>query len=69
MAVRCAIRDCRKKKTTDELFPRNKKLREFYDKKREEEKPFKVVVIACANKLLQWIFVPFKKQNDFPRYC
>lgn len=69
MAVRCAIRDCRKKKTTDELLPRNKKLREFYDKKREEGKPFKVVVIACANKLLQWIFVPFKKQNDFPRYC
>jgi len=53
MAVKCAIRDCRKKKMTDELIPRNKRLREFYDKKREEGKPFKVAVIACANKLLQ----------------
>lgn len=25
MAVKCAIRDCRKKKTTDELIPRNKR--------------------------------------------
>ncbi|MGJ7913838.1 transposase, partial [Neobacillus sp. LXY-1] len=32
MAVRCAIRDCRKSKTSDEIIPRNKKLREFYDK-------------------------------------
>ncbi|SFE74538.1 Transposase IS116/IS110/IS902 family protein [Bacillus sp. OV194] len=44
MAVRCAIRDCRNKKTTDELLPCNKKLREFYDKKHEEGKPFKVVL-------------------------
>ncbi|PLS14711.1 hypothetical protein CVD28_26415 [Bacillus sp. M6-12] len=28
MAVRCAIR-CRRSKTTDELIPRNKRLREF----------------------------------------
>ena len=56
MAVRCAIRDCRKKKTTDEILPRNKRMREFYDKKREEGKPFKVAVIACVNKLLHWIF-------------
>ena len=38
MAVKCAIRDSRKKKTTDEIIPRNKRLREFYDKKREEGK-------------------------------
>jgi len=49
MAVRSAIRDCRKKKLTDEIIPRNKRLREFYDKKREEGKPFKVAVLACAN--------------------
>jgi len=55
MAVRCAIRDCRKSKTSDEIIPRNKKLREFYDKKREEGKPFKVAVIACVNILLHWI--------------
>ncbi|WP_408011776.1 transposase [Pseudalkalibacillus sp. A8] len=31
---------------------RNPKLRAFYDKKREEGKPHKVAIIACANKLL-----------------
>lgn len=56
MAVKCAIRDCRKKKTTDEIIPRNKRLRAFYDKKREEGKPYKVAIIACVNKLLRWIF-------------
>ena len=41
MAVCCAIHDCRKSKTSDEIIPRNKKLREFYDKKRQEGKPFR----------------------------
>ncbi len=44
------------KKTTDEIIPRNKRMREFFDKKREEGKPFKVAVIACVNKFLHWIF-------------
>ncbi|WP_078410279.1 IS110 family RNA-guided transposase [Priestia abyssalis] len=65
MAVRCAIRDCRKKKTTDEILPRNKRMREFYDKKREEGKPFKVAVIACVNKLLHWIFALLKNRTIF----
>ncbi len=65
MAVRCAIRDCRKKKTSDEIIPRNKKLREFYDKKRDEGKPFKVAVIACVNKLLHWIFALLKSNTLF----
>ncbi|MEM1505219.1 IS110 family transposase [Domibacillus sp. 8LH] len=65
MAVRCAIRDCRKKKTTNEIIPRNKKLREFYDKKREEGKPYKVAIIACANKLLQWIYALLKSHSTF----
>ena len=65
MAVKCAIRDCRKKKTTDEIIPRNKRLREFYDKKREEGKPFKVAVIACANKLLHWIYALLKNKSAF----
>ena len=56
MAVKCAIRDCRKQKTSDEIIPRNKRLRAFYDKKREEGKPYKVAIIACVNKLLRWIF-------------
>ncbi|WP_163103227.1 IS110 family transposase [Peribacillus alkalitolerans] len=65
MAVRCAIRDCRKTKTTDEIIPRNKRMREFYDKKREEGKPFKVAVIACLNKLLHWIFALLKNNTVF----
>jgi transposase len=65
MAVRCAIRDCRRSKTSDEIIPRNKKLREFYDKKREEGKPFKVAVIACVNKLLHWIFALLKNRTTF----
>ena len=65
MAVRSGIRDSRKKKTTDEIIPRNKRLREFYDKKRSEGKLFKVAVIACANKLLQWIFALLKNRTNF----
>ena len=44
MAVLCGIRGSR-----------NKKLKEFYDRKREEGKPFKVAMIACTNKLIHWI--------------
>jgi transposase len=65
MAVRCAIRDARKKKITKDLIPRNKKLREYYDKKRAEGKPYKVAVIACANKLLQWIYALLKNNTTF----
>lgn len=65
MAVQCGIRDARKQKTSDEIIPRNKKLREFYDKKREEGKPFRVAIIACANKLLHWIYALLKKKEAF----
>jgi hypothetical protein len=65
LAVKCAIRDCRKKKTTKDIIPRNKRLREFYDKKREEGKLYKVAVIACANKLLQWIYAILKSNSTF----
>ncbi|SFM49980.1 Transposase [Paenibacillus sp. 1_12] len=65
MAVRCGIRDARKKKTADEMIPRNKRLREFYDKKRNEGKPFRVAVIACVNKLLHWIYALLKNKTDF----
>lgn len=65
MAVQCGIRDARKQKTSDEIIPRNKKLREFYDKKREEGKPFRVAIIACANKLLHWIYALLKRKEVF----
>lgn len=65
LAVCCAIRDKRKKKTTDEILPRNKKMREFYDKKRNEGKPFRVAIIACVNKLLHWIYALLKNKTTF----
>lgn len=65
MAVQSGIRDSRKKKTTDEIIARNKRLREFYDKKREEGKPFRVAVIACVNKLLHWIYALLKSKTTF----
>lgn len=65
MAVKCSIRDSRKQKTTNEIIPRNKRLRAFYDKKREEGKPYKVALIACANKLLQWIYALLKNKTTF----
>nr|WP_158602220.1 transposase [Cohnella endophytica] len=33
----------------------NEGIREYYDKKRQEGKPYKVTVIACANKLLHHV--------------
>lgn len=65
MAVQCGIRDARKQKTSDEIIPRNKQLREFYDKKREEGKPFIVAIIACVNKLLHWIYALLKGEIPF----
>ncbi|WP_427107653.1 IS110 family transposase [Lysinibacillus xylanilyticus] len=64
-AVRCSIRDSRKKKTTPETIARNKRLRAFYDLKREEGKPYKVAIIACANKLLHWIYAILKTKTPF----
>jgi hypothetical protein len=65
MAVRSGIRDSRKKKSSDEIIPRNKRLREFYDKKRNEGKLYKVAVIACVNKLLHWIYAILKNRTTF----
>jgi transposase len=54
MAVLCGIKGSR-----------NKKLKEFYTRKSEEGKPFKVVVIACANRLLHWIYALLKRKETF----
>jgi transposase len=54
MAALCGIRSSR-----------NKKLREFYDRKPEEGKPFKVAMIACTNKLIHWIFILLKRKETF----
>ena len=65
MAVYCGIRDARKQKTSDTVIPRNKKLREFYDKKRDEGKPYRVAIIACVNKLLHLIYALLKNKTTF----
>jgi transposase len=54
MAVLCGIRGSR-----------NKKLKEFYDRKRDEGKPFKVTMIACTNKLIHWIYALLKRKETF----
>jgi len=43
----------------------SKRLKAFYDRKREEGKPHKVAVIACTNKLLHWIYALLKRKELF----
>ena len=54
LAVLCGIRSSR-----------NKKLKEFYDKKKSEGKPAKVAIVACINKLLHWIYALLKRKETF----
>ncbi|KQN97865.1 IS110 family transposase [Paenibacillus sp. Leaf72] len=43
----------------------NRKIKEYYDKKRNEGKPYKVVVIACANKLLHHVYAILSKSQPY----
>lgn len=43
----------------------NHRMKDYYDKKRKEGKPYKVVVIACANKLLHHIYAILSKSEPF----
>lgn len=54
LAVQCGIRGSA-----------NRKSREYYDKKMKEGKPYKVVVIACANKLLHHVFAILSKNQPY----
>ena len=54
LAVLCGIRSSR-----------NKKRKEFYDKKRSEGKPAKVAIVACINKLLHWIYALLNRKESF----
>ncbi|MEK3785742.1 IS110 family transposase [Paenibacillus sp. FSL K6-1230] len=54
LAVQCGIRGSA-----------NLRIREYYEKKRKEGKPYKVVVIACANKLLHHVYAILSKQQPF----
>ena len=64
-ALAKSIDCCKQQKTTDEIIPRNKRLRAFYDKKCEEGKPYKVALIAYANKLLHWIYALLINKTTF----
>lgn len=54
LAVQCGIRG-----------NTNPRIRAYYDKKRKEGKPYKVVVIACANKLLHHVYAILCKRQPF----
>ena len=56
LAVQCSLR----RMTTNK-----NKIRNYYDKKRKEGKPYKVAVIACANKLLHHIFAILIKGQPY----
>ncbi|WP_340386931.1 IS110 family transposase [Paenibacillus sp. FSL E2-0151] len=43
----------------------NARIRSYYEKKRNEGKPYKVAVIACANKLLHHIFAILQKGQPY----
>jgi len=54
LAVQCGIRKSA-----------NPRIWSYYDKKRKEGKPYKVVVIACANKLLHHIYAILSKSQPY----
>ncbi|WP_138752828.1 IS110 family transposase [Paenibacillus sinopodophylli] len=45
MAVQCGL-----------IRSRNTRIKEFYERKRAEGKPHKVALVACANKLVHWLY-------------
>jgi transposase len=54
LAVQCGIRRSA-----------NRRIKDYYDKKRKEGKPYKVVVIACANKLLHHVYAILRKSEPY----
>ncbi|WP_456289057.1 IS110 family transposase [Paenibacillus sp. AK002] len=54
LAVQCGIRR-----------HANRRISDYYDKKRKEGKLYKVVVIACANKLLHHIYAILSKSEPY----
>ncbi|MGO4350016.1 IS110 family transposase [Paenibacillus sp. MCAF9] len=54
MAVQCGL-----------IRSRNMRIKAFYDRKREEGKPHKVALVACANKLVHWLHAILKNKKAF----
>ena len=47
----------------------NERLKAYYEKKRKEGKPYKVAVIACANKLLHHVHAILVKGEPYKAAC
>ncbi|GMA66030.1 IS110 family transposase [Alicyclobacillus fastidiosus] len=41
------------------------KLKAFYAKKKDEGKPYKVIMVACINKLVHWIYALLTRKEPF----
>jgi len=54
LAVQCGL-----------IRSRNTRIKEFYDRKRAEGKPHKVALVACANKLVHWLYAILKNKKTF----
>ncbi|WP_149466287.1 IS110 family transposase [Paenibacillus antarcticus] len=54
LAVQCGL-----------IRARNTRIKEFYDRKRAEGKPHKVALVACANKLVHWLYAIMKNKKTF----
>lgn len=54
LAVQCGL-----------IRSRNTRIKEFYDRKRAEGKPHKVALVACANKLVHWLYAILKNKKMF----
>ncbi len=54
LAVQCGLRQ-----------GANQKIKHYYEKKKKEGKPYKVAVIACANKLIHHIYAILSKNEPY----
>jgi transposase len=54
LAVQCGL-----------IRSRNTRIKEFYDRKRAEGKPHKVALVACANKLVHWLYAILRSKKAF----
>jgi transposase len=41
------------------------KLKAFYNKKQDEGKPYKVIMVACINKMIHWIYALLTRKEAF----
>jgi len=54
MAIQCGL-----------IRSHNTRIKEFYERKRAEGKPHKVALVACANKLVHWLYAILKSNKSF----